>query len=43
MVLLILVGVGTALYAFGVLLEALIEGHLRQHMASGVGIARSAG
>lgn len=29
---LILVGVGTALYAFGVLLEALIEGHLRQHM-----------
>ena len=31
-IMLILVGVGTALYAFGVLLEALIEGHLRQHM-----------
>jgi voltage-gated potassium channel len=30
--LLILVGAGTALYMFGVLLEALIEGHLRQHM-----------
>ena len=29
---LILAGVGTALYMFGVLLEALIEGHLRQHM-----------
>ncbi|WP_406230413.1 potassium channel family protein [Nocardia sp. NBC_01009] len=29
---LILVGAGTALYMFGVLLEALIEGHLRQHM-----------
>jgi voltage-gated potassium channel len=29
---LILVGVGTVLYAFGVLLEALIEGHLRQHL-----------
>ena len=29
---LILLGVGTALYAFGVLLEALIEGHLRLHM-----------
>ncbi len=31
-IVLILLGVGTALYAFGVLLEALIEGHLRQHM-----------
>ena len=31
-IMLILLGVGTALYAFGVLLEALIEGHLRQHM-----------
>jgi hypothetical protein len=31
-ILLILMGVGTALYTFGVLLEALIEGHLRQHM-----------
>lgn len=29
---LILVGVGTALYAFSVLLEALIEGHLREHL-----------
>ena len=29
---LILVGVGTALYAFGVLLEALLEGHLRDHL-----------
>lgn len=29
---LILVGVGTALYAFGVLLEGLIEGHLRQSL-----------
>lgn len=29
---LILIGVGTALYTFGVLLEALVEGHLRQHM-----------
>jgi len=29
---LILTGVGTALYAFGVLIEALIEGHMRQHM-----------
>jgi voltage-gated potassium channel len=28
----ILAGVGTALYAFGVALEALIEGHLRTHM-----------
>jgi voltage-gated potassium channel len=31
-IVLILTGVGTALYAFGVLLEALIEGHLRQQM-----------
>jgi len=31
-ILLILAGVGTALYTFGVILEALIEGHLRQHM-----------
>ncbi|MET8872088.1 potassium channel protein [Nocardia sp. NPDC004604] len=30
--LLILVGAGTALYLFGVVLEALIEGHLRQQM-----------
>jgi voltage-gated potassium channel len=29
---LILVGVGTALYMFGVLLEALVEGHLRQQL-----------
>ncbi|MEV4236545.1 MULTISPECIES: potassium channel protein [unclassified Nocardia] len=29
---LIIVGAGTALYMFGVLLEALIEGHLREHM-----------
>lgn len=29
---LILVGVGTALYAFGVLLEALVEGHLREYL-----------
>ncbi|HEY2983001.1 MAG TPA: NAD-binding protein [Jatrophihabitantaceae bacterium] len=29
---LILIGVGTALYTFGVLLEALIEGHLREHL-----------
>ena len=29
-IVLILVGVGTALYTFGVLLEALVEGHLRQ-------------
>jgi voltage-gated potassium channel len=28
---LILIGVGTALYTLGVVLEALIEGHLRQH------------
>ncbi|ABG92484.1 potassium channel [Rhodococcus jostii RHA1] len=31
-IMLILAGVGTALYMFGVLLEALIEGHLRHHM-----------
>jgi voltage-gated potassium channel len=31
-IVLILVGVGTALYAFGVLLDALIEGHLRQYL-----------
>ncbi len=31
-ILLILAGAGTALYTFGVILEALIEGHLRQHM-----------
>jgi voltage-gated potassium channel len=31
-ILLILVGVGTALYALVELLEALIEGHLRQHL-----------
>lgn len=31
-IVLILVGVGTALYTFGVLLEALIEGHLRQFL-----------
>ena len=29
---LIIVGVGTALYTFGILLEALIEGHLRQQL-----------
>ncbi len=29
---LILIGVGTALYTFGILLEALIEGHLRQQL-----------
>ncbi len=29
---LILMGVGTALYTFGILLEALIEGHLRQQL-----------
>jgi voltage-gated potassium channel len=29
---LIVLGVGTALYAFGVVLEALVEGHLRLHM-----------
>jgi voltage-gated potassium channel len=31
-IVLILVGVGTALYTFGVLLEALLEGHLRQQL-----------
>ena len=31
-IVLILVGVGTALYTFGILLEALIEGHLRQQL-----------
>ena len=31
-IVLILIGVGTALYAFGVLLDALIEGHLRQYL-----------
>ena len=31
-IVLILVGVGTALYAFGIVLEALIEGHLRQQL-----------
>ncbi|TQC47986.1 potassium channel protein [Rhodococcus sp. WS4] len=31
-IVLILAGVGTALYTLSVLLEALIEGHLRQHM-----------
>jgi voltage-gated potassium channel len=31
-ILLILVGVGTALYTFGVMLEALIEGQLQQHL-----------
>ena len=31
-ILLILVGVGTALYTLGVLLEGLIEGHLRLHL-----------
>jgi voltage-gated potassium channel len=31
-IVLILVGVGTALYAFGVALEALVEGHLGTHM-----------
>jgi voltage-gated potassium channel len=30
-IVLILVGVGTALYAFSVVLESLVEGHLRQH------------
>jgi len=29
---LILAGVGTALYAFGVVLETLVEGHLRRHL-----------
>jgi voltage-gated potassium channel len=31
-IVLIMLGVGTALYAFGVALEALVEGHLRTHM-----------
>jgi voltage-gated potassium channel len=31
-VVLIVMGVGTALYTFGILLEALIEGHLRQQL-----------
>ena len=31
-IVLILLGVGTALYTLGVLLEALIEGHLRHHL-----------
>lgn len=31
-IVLILAGVGTALYAFSVLLEALVEGHLRTHL-----------
>jgi voltage-gated potassium channel len=31
-IVLILIGVGTALYTFGVLLESLIEGHLRQYL-----------
>jgi voltage-gated potassium channel len=31
-IVLILFGTGTALYTFGVLLESLIEGHLRQHL-----------
>ncbi len=31
-IVLILVGVGTALYTLGVMLEGLIEGHLRQHL-----------
>jgi len=30
-IVLIIVGVGTALYAFSVVLESLVEGHLRQH------------
>jgi voltage-gated potassium channel len=30
-IVLILAGVGTALYAFSVVLESLVEGHLRQH------------
>src|SRR5258708_22268398 len=30
-IVLIVVGVGTALYAFSVVLESLVEGHLRQH------------
>jgi voltage-gated potassium channel len=31
-IVLILLGVGTALYTFGVLMEAVIEGHLTQHL-----------
>lgn len=31
-IVLIIVGVGTALYTFGVLMEGVIEGHLRQHL-----------
>src|SRR5262249_40998098 len=31
-IMLILVGVGTALYTLGVLLEALVEGHLREYL-----------
>jgi voltage-gated potassium channel len=31
-IVLILVGVGTALYTFGIVLEAFIEGDLRQHL-----------
>ena len=31
-IVLIITGVGTALYAFGVVLEALVEGHLRVHL-----------
>jgi voltage-gated potassium channel len=31
-IVLILAGVGTALYAFGVILETLVEGHLRRHI-----------
>jgi voltage-gated potassium channel len=31
-IILIIVGVGTALYTFGVVLEALVEGHLRQYL-----------
>jgi voltage-gated potassium channel len=31
-IVLILAGVGTALYAFGVVIETLVEGHLRQHL-----------
>jgi len=31
-IVLILAGVGTALYAFGVIIETLVEGHLRRHI-----------
>lgn len=31
-IVLVLIGVGTALYTLGVVLEALIEGHLREHL-----------